>query len=133
MAREIIGYGASGPVYASHELTTLRAQVETLTRERDEARDQVANEIDRAPEPLRRLGEYLSNLLDEDRWPQAERMLLGALTTCNASEEKVRRLVECLREISRDRFRSDIPGHERLTNRLATVSDITAPTDEVQS
>ncbi|WP_353630676.1 hypothetical protein AADG64_22480 [Achromobacter xylosoxidans] len=38
--------------------------------------------IDRAPEPLRRLGEYLSRVLDEDQWPTAERMLLGA---CDAA------------------------------------------------
>lgn len=40
--------------------------------------------IDRAPEPLRRLGEYLSRVLDEDQWPTAERMLLGA---CDAAPQ----------------------------------------------
>jgi len=40
--------------------------------------------IDRAPEPLRRLGEYLSRVLDEDQWATAERMLLGA---CNAAPQ----------------------------------------------
>lgn len=34
--------------------------------------------IDQAPEPLRRLGEYLSRVLDEDQWTTAERMLLSA-------------------------------------------------------
>lgn len=34
--------------------------------------------IDRAPEPLRRLGEYLSRVLNEDEWKTAERLLLGA-------------------------------------------------------
>lgn len=40
--------------------------------------------IDQAPEPLRRLGEYLSRVLDEDQWATAERMLLGA---CNAAPQ----------------------------------------------
>lgn len=34
--------------------------------------------IDRAPEPLRRLGEWLSKKLDEDDWKSAEPLLLGA-------------------------------------------------------
>lgn len=36
--------------------------------------------IDRAPDPLRRLGEWLSTVLDEDQWATAERLLLGAAT-----------------------------------------------------
>ncbi|OZI75544.1 hypothetical protein [Bordetella genomosp. 6] len=40
--------------------------------------------IDRAPEPLRRLGEYLSRVLDEDQWATAERMLLSA---CDAAPQ----------------------------------------------
>lgn len=36
--------------------------------------------IDSAPEPLRRLGEFLTRVLDEDQWKTAERMLLGAAT-----------------------------------------------------
>ncbi|KVX06413.1 hypothetical protein ASL22_13180 [Alcaligenes faecalis] len=34
--------------------------------------------IDRAPEPLRRLGNWLTTVLDEDQWAQAERLLLRA-------------------------------------------------------
>jgi hypothetical protein len=34
--------------------------------------------IDLAPEPLRRLGEWLATALDEDQWAKAERMLLAA-------------------------------------------------------
>ena len=33
--------------------------------------------IDRSPDPLRQLGEYLADELDEDRWPRADRLLLG--------------------------------------------------------
>ena len=42
---------------------------------------QIQAAIDHAPEHLRRLGEYLSRVLDEDQWAVAERMLLGA---CNS-------------------------------------------------
>lgn len=46
----------------------------------DEAEHFIQAAIDRAPEPLRRLGEWLSKVLDEDQWATAERMLLGAAT-----------------------------------------------------
>ncbi|WP_418145477.1 hypothetical protein ABL850_14945 [Variovorax paradoxus] len=39
----------------------------------------LADAIDRAPEPLRRLGEWLSHRLDEDDWKTAERFVLGAM------------------------------------------------------
>ncbi len=33
--------------------------------------------IDRSPEQLRQLGEYLASVLDEDRFPRADRLILG--------------------------------------------------------
>jgi hypothetical protein len=33
--------------------------------------------VDQAPEPLRRLGRFLSDVLDEDHWKTAEAMLLA--------------------------------------------------------
>ncbi|MFK1064682.1 hypothetical protein ACIUZE_11915 [Pseudomonas aeruginosa] len=45
----------------------------------------ISNTIDRAPEPLRRLGNWLSHVPDEDQWTTAERMLTGA---CVAAEER---------------------------------------------
>ncbi|EMM7672376.1 hypothetical protein RIM32_001009 [Pseudomonas aeruginosa] len=45
----------------------------------------ISNTIDRAPGPLRRLGNWLSHVLDEDQWTTAERMLTGA---CVAAEER---------------------------------------------
>lgn len=36
------------------------------------------NTIDRAPEPLRRLGELLSRLMDDDDWKTADRLLIGS-------------------------------------------------------
>lgn len=37
--------------------------------------------IARSPEPLRELGEYLSRVLDEDKWPRAEALLLQLATS----------------------------------------------------
>lgn len=48
-----------------------RAQTETTAEQFIQAA------IDSAPEPLRRLGEYLTRVLDEDEWATAERMLLA--------------------------------------------------------
>ena len=45
----------------------------------DEVERELAMMIDRSPEPLRRLGDWLANKLDEDDWKTAERMLLGAV------------------------------------------------------
>lgn len=49
-----------------------------LRRERDDALLFLDNAVARAPEPLQKLGEYLANLLDEDRWATAERYLNAA-------------------------------------------------------
>lgn len=43
-----------------------------------EAEEFIQAAIDNAPEPLQRLGRFLSTLLDEDQWKTAEGMLLGA-------------------------------------------------------
>lgn len=48
--------------------------------------------VDRAPEPLRRLGEWLAGVLDEDDWETAERMLLGAAV--GAAEDDPRNAFE---------------------------------------
>lgn len=45
----------------------------------DEVERELALMIDRSPEPLRRLSDWLANKLDEDDWKTAERMLLGAV------------------------------------------------------
>lgn len=43
-----------------------------------EAEHFIQQAVDRSPEPLRRLGEWLSKVLDKDDWKTAERLLLGA-------------------------------------------------------
>lgn len=49
----------------------------------------VQNMIDHAPEPLRRLGEYLSRVLDEDEWATAERMILGVEEIKQPAQEEI--------------------------------------------
>lgn len=53
------------------------ARLEGRTPE-DEAERFIQAAIDNAPEPLRRLGEWLANMLDDDQFKTADRMLLGA-------------------------------------------------------
>lgn len=51
------------------------AQTEPSAEDRAEAFIQAA--ISNAPDPLRKLGEFLTRVLDEDQWPTAERFLLA--------------------------------------------------------
>jgi hypothetical protein len=57
------------------------SNVEILAAEK--AEQFIQAEVDRAPEALRRLGEYLTSVLDEDHWKTAERMLLAAVLAVN--------------------------------------------------
>lgn len=61
-------------------LRELVAEVERLQRELEESRAFIDEAVDKAPEPLRRLGVWLSQILDEDQWKTADRMLLAAAT-----------------------------------------------------
>lgn len=54
-------------------------------RPEEEAEQFIQAAIDNAPEPLRRLGEYLTRVLDEDHWPTAEQLLLGIATSQQAA------------------------------------------------
>lgn len=54
----------------------------------DQAEQFIRAAIDRAPEPLRRLGEYLTQVLDEDEWKTAESMLLGAAEKAAQAEQR---------------------------------------------
>ena len=66
------------------EVEELRAQVEVLERERDDALAFLDNAVSDAPEPLRALGSWLAGVLDEDAWPTAERFLNAAVKSCAA-------------------------------------------------
>lgn len=69
-----------------------------MTKERDEALYFLDVAVDKSPEPLKALGKHLANLLDEDDWPTAERLLNGAAAALAAERAKVARLVEALVE-----------------------------------
>lgn len=67
----------------------------------DRAEQFIQAAIDRAPEPLRRLGEYLTRVLDEDEWPTAESLLLGIAVTpssSNASDSILRSALKTIAE-----------------------------------
>lgn len=54
-----------------------------------EAQELLQAEVDQVPEPLRRLGEYLCGVLDEDEFKTADRMLLGAVKAAALSRQPV--------------------------------------------
>jgi hypothetical protein len=60
---------------ASLDALTIRPQ--DVRSPEDEAEHFIQAAIDDAPEPLQRLGEFLADVLDEDHWKAAERMLLA--------------------------------------------------------
>ena len=62
---------------ASKALATLSLAGEDA-RPEDRAEQFIQAAVDSAPEPLRRLGEWLANKLDDDDWKTAERLLNGA-------------------------------------------------------
>lgn len=57
-----------------------------ITKERDEALHFLDVSIAKSPEPLKALGSYLADLLDEDDWPTADRLLNGAVVALAARE-----------------------------------------------
>ena len=52
--------------------------------------------IDRSPEQLRQLGEYLTALLDEDQFPRADRLLLGIAEEQKRRAEAYESMAEAL-------------------------------------
>jgi len=62
------------------------AQVATLDWSAEDACEQfIAAEVDAAPEALRRLGDWLCNVLDEDQQKTASAMVLGAMMETSAA------------------------------------------------
>ncbi len=64
------------------EIAALRKEIESFRAAQAQpettAERFIQAAIDRAPEPLRRLGNWLTTVLDEDQWAHAERLLLRA-------------------------------------------------------
>lgn len=84
------GMIAFTPEQLEHFVSLIVAPAAHPTSPESEAEHFIQEAIDRAPEPLRRLGEYLGSVLHEDEWKTAERMLLGAIaisTTTNAGAQ----------------------------------------------
>lgn len=75
------GHGEASdlPDDAADLLESLSARLAELEAERDDALAFLDNAISDAPEPLKTLGAWLANLLDEDLWPTAERHLNAAV------------------------------------------------------
>ncbi|XXF10185.1 hypothetical protein J3Q00_07485 [Pseudomonas sp. D2-3] len=72
---------------AVERIKTLLAQQPGSESAEDRFEHYLQNAIDNAPEPLRRLGEYLSHVIDEDEWATAERMLNGAIVAAGGRPE----------------------------------------------
>lgn len=88
---------------ARRSITTLRAALAvpaSAARPEVEAEAFIQAAVDSSPEPLRRLGEWLTHKLDDDDWKTAERMLLGATlavpTGGEASRKHAAKLVDVL-------------------------------------
>ena len=77
------------------------AEVEKLRTERDDALIFLDNAVSKAPEPLKVLGKYLAERLDEDEWPTTEQHLNAAAKASQAAEAKVEKLSDALRLIDR--------------------------------
>ena len=61
------------------EIERLRADLKAIKAERDDALTFLDNAVSKAPEPLKALGKWLADMLDEDDWPAAERYLNAAV------------------------------------------------------
>ena len=70
----------------------LQDRERVLKRERDEAVMFLDNAVSKAPEPLRELGGWLANKLDEDEWPTAERFLNAAAKSLADLAAEIQRL-----------------------------------------
>lgn len=73
-ADDMYAYARAAIASRDAEIAKLR-QPEPSAEDRAEAFIQAA--ISNAPDPLRKLGEFLTRVLDEDQWPTAERFLLA--------------------------------------------------------
>jgi hypothetical protein len=74
-ANSMWGAAINGPHVAVLAAMLARVEAETAKSTAVEWCAYMDQAVSKAPEPLRKLGEYLSRILDEDRWPEAERYL----------------------------------------------------------
>lgn len=80
----------SKPICCLNNRDTAEMIVHALNRAEttpeDTAEQFIQAAIDSAPEPLKRLGRFLSDVLDEDRWKTAEAMLLAIAVSKGKAE-----------------------------------------------
>ena len=78
-------YRASEASAIADDIRALAASQPAPAAERpeDTAERFIQAAIDSAPEPLRRLGEWLANKLDDDDWKTADRLITGAAVSLN--------------------------------------------------
>ncbi|PPQ34748.1 hypothetical protein SAMN06265338_1404 [Rhodoblastus acidophilus] len=107
--REVIDIAdGAAPEYVESARTVL-AQIDILSgrctgpasEPGAEAEQFIQAAIDRAPEPLRRLGAWLANKLDDDDWKTADRLITGAAWSLDQTSPAVRDVLsERQRQIS---------------------------------
>lgn len=104
--------------------------VEKMTPE-DQAEQFIQSAIDRAPEPLRRLGEWLADMLDDDQWPTADRLLLGAADALRAEVEKLTREIATLQACSYEPIVKDL--HENLKAAHSIIDALTSRAEAAEA
>jgi hypothetical protein len=75
-----LGWNGEAAKRCVADLSRAGFSIVASTAAEDEVEAFIQAAIDTAPEPLQRLGTFLADVLDEDRWKTAEGMLLGIAT-----------------------------------------------------
>lgn len=96
----------------------------------DRAEQFIQAAVDRAPEPLRRLGEWLANVLDEDEWKTAERMLLGATTAAELVKVEVQRDAA---DLAIQRIGMALGSADEWSDQANMIGDVTSRAEAAQA
>lgn len=74
---------------ATLDAVQAQAEVEPVAAPAVTASDYLDAVVSKSPDPLKHLGQWLANLLDEDDWPTAERYLNAAAIACQPATPTV--------------------------------------------
>ena len=88
-------------------------------RPEDRAEQFIQAAVDSAPEPLRRLGEWLANKLDDDDWKTAERLLNGASVEARSLSLRVEAEKRAREEAALEHREEELRDDARLGAALA--------------
>jgi hypothetical protein len=116
MFRTILGHWVRFTDYEA-----IAARLAEVEAERDDALAFLDNAISDAPEPLTALGSWLANMLDEDKWPTAERYLNAA----------VKSLVDTLRYCEIQMQDADRVTHTKMLQERARAEAAEAERDRL--